>query len=444
MGLPGFCFKPIGSSRRLLENSTNSSLLENIANDSLFENFTIISSLRNNSDAWRDYDEATLIEMKRMIYFVIVPIACLFGVCGNVLNLITLRNRVLQTVPFMYIRLVAIFDLIALSLIFISSLGVAKVMPYHPWLVVYQSHMELVLINTFLSASLYCALVLTVERYILVSRPHLRSTWDPKRLAQVKIACSFLLALLLHVPMSLLYSVGDDFDEPGKFVKVSSRRMLCNEPSATIFGYYNHGRECVRLTAVVIMSVVNGVIARKLQIAKRNRRRMTKKQQKARATTSNRKEMALLKSFTEKKLTVLMIAICIIYLIGNLPQAVNMVLHTDEMENKFSYQIFRAFGNVCEVLNHCLNFYVFCIASTEYSRAFLQNCMCMRSIIVRVPCCAKILYSRKPSSASEGTSLAFRTTDLLRFKNPDVSPPNSSIVFNDNTSLHGERDLVYL
>ncbi|CAD6190651.1 unnamed protein product [Caenorhabditis auriculariae] len=42
---------------------------------------------------------------------------CIIGVTGNILNLRTLQSPSLQTVPFMYIRSLAVFDLISLSCI---------------------------------------------------------------------------------------------------------------------------------------------------------------------------------------------------------------------------------------------------------------------------------------------------------------------------------------
>ena len=89
------------------------------------------------------------------------------------------------------------------------------------------------------------------------------------------------------------------------------------------------------MAIVVLMSILNVIIARKLQLAKKNRRRLTLKS----ALGTDKKEMALFKSFTEKKLTALMLTICVIYLFGNLPQAIVMVLHSDSMEPKYGFQV---------------------------------------------------------------------------------------------------------
>jgi hypothetical protein len=56
------------------------------------------------------------------LFYVYLSIPCLcIGICGNILNLITLQNRLLQTEPFMYIRAMAVFDLCALTLIVSAS-----------------------------------------------------------------------------------------------------------------------------------------------------------------------------------------------------------------------------------------------------------------------------------------------------------------------------------
>ncbi|VDO91979.1 unnamed protein product [Haemonchus placei] len=44
---------------------------------------------------------------------------CLLGVMGNILNLRTLQSPSLQTVPFMYIRALAFFDLVSFTYLFI-------------------------------------------------------------------------------------------------------------------------------------------------------------------------------------------------------------------------------------------------------------------------------------------------------------------------------------
>ena len=58
-------------------------------------------------------------------------------------------------------------------------------------------------------------------------------------------------------------------------------------------------------------------------------------------------------------------------------------------------QVFRYIANTFETLNHCLNFFVFCMASSEYTRAFLNSCPCVRNHLESIPWCSRFLLSRR-------------------------------------------------
>ena len=114
-----------------------------------------------------------------------------------------------------------------------------------------------------------------------------------------------------------------------------------------------------------------------------------------------RKDINLVfKSFTEKKLTALMFSICVIYVIGNIPQILVMILQNEYMNGLYAFQVFRNIANTLEVLNHCLNFFVFCFASTEYMRSFLINCRCLSVLLLKIPACAAFIHSKRLNSSN--------------------------------------------
>ncbi|KAK6060804.1 hypothetical protein COOONC_01535 [Cooperia oncophora] len=110
--------------------------------------------------------EEFALQMAHMKYtFTILQIIfCLIGVMGNILNLRTLQSPSLQTVPFMYIRSLAFFDLISLSAILLHFILEPAAKNY--FLMIYSTYIEAAFINTFLVAGLYCAFMLTVERFM--------------------------------------------------------------------------------------------------------------------------------------------------------------------------------------------------------------------------------------------------------------------------------------
>ena len=101
----------------------------------------------------------------------------------------------------------------------------------------FQAHVELVIINTCLCASVYCALVLTIERYILIGHPHSGRTLDPQLMARLKIILALVLALILHLPMSFQYSAYESDEQPGIYYMSNNRAMLCHKSWTIVFSW---------------------------------------------------------------------------------------------------------------------------------------------------------------------------------------------------------------
>ncbi|CAJ0608955.1 unnamed protein product [Cylicocyclus nassatus] len=347
----------------------------------------------------------------RSTFTILQIIFCLIGITGNILNLRTLASPSLQTVPFMYIRSLAYFDLISLSAILMHFMLERTTKQYI--LVVYSNYIEAPFINTFLVAGLYCAFMLTVERCLLISRPHLQLPYNPHKMARRKIQAMLGLAALLHLPMMLQTTI--KLSDDGSYHIANNVDLLCREPHWTVYNYYKLIRECLRFFFVALMTLLNVIIARKLQLNNLRRRRLVRrsvpsdvsspdhlsaKRPKSPENSFNRsrRESNLVRSFSEKKLTALMVVICVIYILGNLPQMLVMVLQNEAMENSYGFQLYRNTANLLEVVNHCLNFYIFCMASSEYTRAFLLKCVCVRDIMMKFPEYAEFLTARRSDS----------------------------------------------
>uniref|UniRef100_A0A8R1I0K1 G_PROTEIN_RECEP_F1_2 domain-containing protein n=2 Tax=Caenorhabditis japonica TaxID=281687 RepID=A0A8R1I0K1_CAEJA len=222
-----------------------------------------------------------------------------------------------------------------------------------------------------------------------------------------------VLSAIIHFPMVLQRTHATN--EKGDYVMVNNVDLLCSEPIWTIYSYYKLGREFSRFFIVVLMSALNVVIARQLQLTKQRRRRLVRRSSPQHeqvsglntnsessistfSASTKKEESSLIRSFTEKKLTILMGTICVIFLLGNVPQIIVMILQNEAMEHNYRFQLYRHLSNTLEVLHHCLNFYVFCIASTEYTRCFLLNCLCLQNVLYRFPTIARFMARRRSSS----------------------------------------------
>ncbi|CAI5455798.1 unnamed protein product [Caenorhabditis angaria] len=370
-------------------------------------------------------------------------IFCFIGVFGNILNLRTLQSPSLQTVPFMYIRAMAVFDLIALSLIMFHF----AIMDFKKniFIMIYTTYIDAPVINTFLIAGLYSALLLTIERYILIAYPHTCQSENPRRCAKRRIGMMLFVSAVIHFPMVFQRTMRQD--ENGEYSMTNNVELLCKEPNWSIYSWYKLGRECLRFFFVILMTVLNLIIARQLQLTKMRRRRLVRRNTPPKGEISEgeqehvkKEESTLMKSFTEKKLTALMISICFIFILGNVPQMIVMVLQNEAMENVFGFQVYRYCSNMLEVMNHCLNFYVFCMASSEYTRAFLLNCMCLRRILLRFPSIAKFLSNRRSSSVLATSSGGFGMANKEYLSMESIGAEAREWVVDSSSSPYAQAD----
>ncbi|KAI6199414.1 putative G-protein coupled receptor [Aphelenchoides besseyi] len=405
-----------------------------------------------------------LVRLKSIFRLVMISIAFV-GVASNILNLITLRSPSLKTVPFMYIRALAIFDLIGLTAIIVHFLLQVTDLDSFEFVVYYAVYIEDVLINSFLVAGLYSAVLLTVERYLLIRKPHQKRLFNIQRSVVLKIFGVLLISILLHSPMALSNVAKRDAN--GRIVKGNNQQLLCQEykvlcklpkPADPVMRSNSQEEEDRREHKQKFVLVFDFNLQRTLvhdiqllqdisraltsvlrhstrgaqcnyreesadcqseskRIWKRSkrlqsRRRLLIKRSLTPAVDCNdmviasirdkpRKDNNLvmaMKTFTEKKLTALMISICIIFVFGNVPQIIVMLAQNEKLDSHYSFQVFRNIANTFEVLNHCLNFFVFCLASSEYSRSFLMNCRCLTRLFLKIPSCASLLHSHRLNS----------------------------------------------
>ncbi|CAJ0558041.1 unnamed protein product, partial [Mesorhabditis spiculigera] len=113
------------------------------------------------------------LEHLQLLFKNIQLVLCIFGIIGNILNLRTLQCPSLKTIPFMYIRALAIFDLCGLScIVFHLLLDDDGYESYY--VIFYLTYLDAIFINGFLIAGLYCAFMLTIERKLQIAKKNRR------------------------------------------------------------------------------------------------------------------------------------------------------------------------------------------------------------------------------------------------------------------------------
>lgn len=346
--------------------------------------------------------------LNHISYLVILPSLIFVGILGNLLNLMTLRNITLRSVPFRYVQAMAVYDTVGLVLLIFVVLRAARLMPNNIYgLAYYQAHFELPAINSFLTASLFTAVSLTVVRHKLICKPYsqlsiLPCSLNPRLFALVNIIGAFMLAALLHVPMSFeylpLYSPCVSL-----YRRINNPVILNEKPFAQLYKSYQVIRELIRVSAVIILVVLNLNITITLQQTKKKRREMIPSNKRRRSSG------LLLLCFSEKKLTMVMATVTIVYVFGNIPAAFLMIFNNDAKDRLFAFHVFRAFANLAEISNHCLNFYLFCLTSRDYWRAFMNH-FDVRNVIK--VCCKDNKLSPRSFDTPWISFTKFQTTNI--------------------------------
>uniref|UniRef100_A0AC35U0P4 G_PROTEIN_RECEP_F1_2 domain-containing protein n=1 Tax=Rhabditophanes sp. KR3021 TaxID=114890 RepID=A0AC35U0P4_9BILA len=303
-------------------------------------------------------------------YCYILPVICVFGIIGNIMNVITLASRRLKAVSYMYLKALAIADLLCMIfvLLFVTSetlvnLGFTFNRRY--LFGFYQAHLMLSLINWALSTGVFVVVALSIERFVSIVFPlHFRAWNSPSRVYKA-IAIAYTLPAIMYIPYGFgRYSIGSRIADDGHVVYMA----IDSEISLTFeWQIYKWTRECLlRFVPIVTLTILNG----KIMFAFRKRQKMF-----ARLT----KKSSNPHSSKDENLLYLLGGIVVMFFICNIPAAINLVLINETVKKRVDYQIFRAVANLLEITNHASQFYIFISCSTDYRVTFLQKFPCFKT-----------------------------------------------------------------
>ncbi|WKY14362.1 hypothetical protein Q1695_000145 [Nippostrongylus brasiliensis] len=341
-------------------------------------------------------------------YCYVLPVVCAIGVIGNITNLTVLASRRLRAVSYMYLRALAVADLLCMIfvLVFVTTEILTKngapVNQYKLYQI-YQCHLMLTLINWALGAGVYVVVALSLERYISIVFPMHFRTWNSPRRALNAIIIAYTIPALLYVPYAITrYKSIEKWDEN---VNATVYKLDDHEVYRTVsWQVYKWTRETIlRFLPIIVLSILNIQI----MIAFRKRQKMFQQ-------LTKRKEQGTHKDDTLMYMlggTVFMSLLC------NIPAAINLLLIDEALKRRLDYQIFRALANILEITNHASQFYVFCACSTDYRITFLQ----------KFPC-----FKKTYSNRSRLRSFVKRTQSAITRDKESSDQPSSSPKENDS------------
>uniref|UniRef100_A0A0N5AY24 G_PROTEIN_RECEP_F1_2 domain-containing protein n=1 Tax=Syphacia muris TaxID=451379 RepID=A0A0N5AY24_9BILA len=299
-------------------------------------------------------------------YCYILPAVCTFGIIGNVTNLFTLASPRLKSVSYMYLRALALSDLLCMIFVLFFSIAQSQEQTLtKSWLFAfYEAHIMLPLINWALATGVLIVVELSLERFTSVVFPMHFRAWTSTQRAKRAIAFAYIIPALMYIP----YGIGRHTIVENKASDDTTIFSFNDSEISTTAKWkaYKWTREgLLRFAPIIIVSLLNMQIMTAFRKRKRTFRRLTK-----------RKESSTIK---EDTLVYILGGIVAMFFICNIPAAMNLLFINETVKKRKDYQIFRAVANLLEIINHASQFYVFCVCSTDYRTTFLQKFSCFKS-----------------------------------------------------------------
>lgn len=294
--------------------------------------------------------------IKTVTYHYVLPVIIVFGIVGNLINVLILRYFTGKT--FAYLFWLAVSDLAALTVATcwvyrVSSSPLSILDAYITCHILHEA------VHMFCASSAFIVVTLTIIRFCAVCFP-ISSAFSAKNHSRTKliIALCFAFAFILYVPMSFLYKI-----ETIIFHNETSQTTICHVCKFSELNDHNFGRVYVtvretisRIFPVIIVALLNICII--IALVRYQERRASL------GCSSDRKKQA-----EEKRLMALLKAVMIIFLICTTPIAILQKTLVASQIDDFAYELFRAAANILVMLNTAMNFYLYCF----YSAAIRQR-----------------------------------------------------------------------
>ncbi|PIC19647.1 hypothetical protein B9Z55_025123 [Caenorhabditis nigoni] len=318
-------------------------------------------------------------------YCYVLPCICVIGIVGNITNLVVLASRRLRAVSYMYLRALAVADLLCMLfvLVFVSTEYMAKngsTINQYKIYQIYQCHLMLTLINWALGAGVYVVVALSLERYISIVFPMHFRTWNSPQRATRAIIIAFLIPAIFYIPYAVTRYKGKQRWDPIQNVTIYS---MDDHPIYTTFYWqiYKWTREALlRFLPIIILTVLNLQIMFAFRKRQKMFQQLTKrKEQGTQKVSLKRNHQLKMVKFQDDTLMYMLGGTVLMSLVCNIPAAINLLLIDETLKKRLDYQIFRAVANLLEITNHASQFYVFCACSTDYRTTFLQKFPCFKT-----------------------------------------------------------------
>ncbi|XP_022663222.1 FMRFamide receptor-like [Varroa jacobsoni] len=315
--------------------------------------------------------DETLQNVRFVFQQLLVPIVALVGIMFNSLTMIIMTRRRMRSSTNNYLAALATADCLYLICTIYFSLRhrFGETDPRYNFYRRMRPLMQL-LVDTAQNTSVWLTVTFTIERYIAVCHPMRGKVLCTESRSRKVILAVLLYTIVLTLPTFFEFKIVEERDSRNETIaQVIQSEMGANVLFTTVYYWLLVVMNTV--VPLVILIVFNTFLVRSVHISRRQRSTMTLRQ---------RPNSAREPSSQENKITVMLIAVVILFLVCQMPSAALLIYTTFDDARTTFILVLGNFFNFLVCVNASGNFVLYCLLSNKYRKTFINMfCPCLQA-----------------------------------------------------------------
>ncbi|XP_069125155.1 probable G-protein coupled receptor B0563.6 [Argopecten irradians] len=296
--------------------------------------------------------------LEGICYNYIGPVLCVFGVLGNIINLVVLTRQQLVESPYIYLKALAVTDMSALLFSF-PFLVVSRTATTFPlkW---YNAYIFLPVVNFFTASSIWITVVMTIDRFIFVKFP-IWARWRCSRFsAQVRVWIILVATVMISVPRLFCYNIVPISVENGNVTVTDLHGYRLKPTGFRMSDYYQAMNIALIILIHFLPLIILCVININLIIAVQQARI-------AREELNLRNNMETEWQKDQRRFTITLISIVLLAIVSIFPAAICDLMVEMKFGLRYS-KLMQIISNLLMWLNLSMNFIMYCAFNKKFVR----------------------------------------------------------------------------